>query len=344
MSQKRIADEITSVAGIASGIGRYAQSCGIDVGPICKTLDIDPTVFQSLTERVSLDRVCRLLETCALLADDDSFGLKCAASFEAGSTGPFGYGLLSAPTVRDFIRFLEDHAYYVTNTSDVTLQADGKYTRLSWTFAPVIAKRDQYVDMSVALLMQRLRPMIAKDMDLLEIELERPRPRNLQIFRDLLVKRIEFSGRRNMLRFPNQMLDMENPKADRRLFQLMDLQCRVLRPDTSADEGQFLGQVRRYMQMRVSQDEISLSDIAPYFSLSERTFQRRLAECGTSLNEVRDDVRKAVSFKLLTDSDLPISDIAYRLGYSAPSAFSRSVTRWFGHTPRELREKNTQNF
>jgi len=43
---------------------------------------------------------------------------------------------------------------------------------------------------------------------------------------------------------------------------------------------------------------------------------------------------------LLTETALPIADICYRLGYSAPSAFSRSVTRWFGASPRAVRDRH----
>lgn len=96
MPDKRLSDEITVVAGLAASVGNYARSRGIDIAPICKALDINPATFDSLTERISLDRLCRLLETCALISGDDTFGLQCASTFPAGASGAFGYGLISA--------------------------------------------------------------------------------------------------------------------------------------------------------------------------------------------------------------------------------------------------------
>jgi AraC-like DNA-binding protein len=345
MPHRRISDEITSVAGIGSAIARHAQSHGIDIAPICQALNIDPDNFQSLTERISLDRLCRLLETCALLTGNDAFGLECAATFIPGSTGPFGYGLMTAPTLRDLLRFTEDHIYYATNTSDFRLVISERQTTVSWTFAPIIAKRDQYVDMSVALMFQRFRTIIGKETDHLEIEFERPKPRNLQVFKEALARKIEFSSRLNVIHISSNVLDIPNPKADARLFELMDLQCAALRAQAALGETQFVDQVRRYMEMRVAEHDLSLTQIAPYFSLSERTFQRRLSDAGTNLNDIRDDVRRQASLQLLTRSDLPIADICYRLGYSAPSAFSRSVSRWFGQSPKtmRLRAKDSTN-
>jgi hypothetical protein len=84
MPEKRLSDEITVVAGLAAGVSNYARGRGIDIAPICKALEIDPGNFGSLTERISLDRLCRLLETCALISGDDAFGLQCASTFPAG--------------------------------------------------------------------------------------------------------------------------------------------------------------------------------------------------------------------------------------------------------------------
>jgi AraC-like DNA-binding protein len=120
----------------------------------------------------------------------------------------------------------------------------------------------------------------------------------------------------------------------------MDLQCRALLPK-QPDERDFTEDLKEYLLTRISDYQVNLSDAADYFHVSERTLQRRLAETGTSLNDLRDEVRRELAEKLLTDSDLSASEIALRLGYSAPSAFTRSTLRWFGKTPREVRRIST---
>lgn len=345
-SRPSISDEITTIAGIGSAIALHARNYGIDIAPICRTLGIDPATFDSLTARVSLDRLCRLLETCALLADDEAFGLKSVTGFVPGASGSFGYGPIAAPTVRDFVNFLAEHTWYATNASvfRVSGESENGEIILSWTFPPVIARRDQYVDLSLALMLRRLRSIAGQEIEQISIGLERARPSRPAIFRELLVRKLEFSCRVNTIHFPARILDIANPAADARLFRLMDLQCRALRPEAPAEGSSFVMQVRKYIELHVARNDISLAEIAPYFNLSERTFQRRLAESGTTINELRDETRKEISHKLLTESDLSINDICYRLGYSAPSAFSRSVARWFGRSPRDLRGHGVSNY
>ena len=341
MSSKSLADELTTVAGVASAVAKHALTYGIDIAPICRALEIDPESFQSLTSRISIDRLCRLLEACALLANDDAFGLTCVRNFVAGASGPFGYGVMSAPTGRDFVHFVKEHTQYVTHTSCCQLEFDDRGARLTWTFAPIIVKRDQYVDMALGLLMQRARDLTGQANEIIEIELERPRAKHPHLFRELLARKVSFECRFNSIRFSNAFLEARNPKGDRRLHELMDLQCRAMRPEPTLLDNDFIDQVRKYLYLHISEQTFALGEIAPYFGLSERTFQRRLADHNTSLNELRDDVRRDISHNLLTTSDLPISEICYRLGYSAPSAFTRSVTRWFGITPRDLREQKS---
>lgn len=339
MTVRTVTDELTTVAGLGSAISAHARRYGIAVEPICKTLGIDPKTFDDLTARVSLDRICRLMEACATLAHDEAFGATIARDYEAGSSGPFGYGLTSAPTGLDFVQFIDAHMQYATHTSycRLSLQSDGT-ARLDWTFAPVIVRRDQYVDMSVALVIKRARELATHAAQSIEVELERQKPANTQPFRECLSRRISFGAAMNSLRFPKTFLTAVNPVGDKRLFELMSLQCRNMRPNAESANQDFVEQVRRYLLLHVAEEDSPLAQVAAYFGLSERTFQRRLSEHNTTLNDLKDDVRRDVSFNLLTQSDLPFSEICYRLGYSAPSAFTRSVTRWFGSTPTEVRE------
>ncbi len=341
MSKQTVNDELTTVAGAGSAIALHAQSYGFDIIPICRALDIDPDDLQSLTARISLDRMCRLLEACALMADDEAFGLKCAAGFTLGSSGPFGYGMMTAPTVHDFLDFLVDHLAFASQVRDCSLQKSDTGSVLSWNFAPSVSKRDQYVDLIVSLHLRHLGRLVGEDIDRVAVGLQRQRPRHPAFFRQHMTRHLSFGMPVNSLHVPASLLDRRNPRGDPNLFKLMNIQIRTLQADEVTEE-EFVEQVRRYIRRRIAEATLSLDLIAAYFGLSERTFQRRLAEFGTTLNDLRDDERRRLCLALLRDGSLSITTISYRLGYSAPSAFTRSVYRWFGASPKTLRNINAE--
>jgi AraC-like DNA-binding protein len=340
MVQKETAsDRYTAASGLASAIGEAVMTYGIDVEPIYAALDIDPTVFQNLTGRVSLDRLCRLLETCALITKDEAFALKSIDLFRPGSSGPYGFGLMSAPTAIDLFRFMASHHSYISEKSYSKLTINEQGAEFAWTFSPLIVKRDQFVDMNMGLITMRLRDVLGTAVDAIEISMERPKPRNIAPFRERLPRRVNFGRRINSLRLPAELFNVENPKADPRLFQLMDLQCTALRP-ARPDTPDFADELKEFILSRIAESNISLAEAADYFHVSERTLQRRLSESGTSLADLRDDVRRDLAQKLLRETELSAAEIAIRLGYSQASAFTRSTMRWFGITPRDYRKAN----
>jgi AraC-like DNA-binding protein len=332
-----MSDRYTAAAGLGSAVAETARQYGLDLSPIFTALDIEPVVFDNLTGRVSLDVLCRLLETCALLTKDEAFGLKCADHFTPGSTGPYGFGLIYAPTVLDFLHFMAEHSAYTSGKSYVRVTINNSFAEIVWTFSPLIVKRDQYTDLNMALVTARLRALLGDSVDALEIGMERPKPGNLAPYRERLSKRVKYSRKINCVRLSSDYFGVQNPKGDRRLFELMQLQCRALAPDP-ADDRDFTAKLREFLLTNIADAGVGLPDVARHFKVSERTLQRRLAEAGTNLADVRDDVRRELASRLLRGSELSATEIATRLGYSQPSAFTRSTSRWFGVTPRTFRK------
>jgi AraC-like DNA-binding protein len=71
--------------------------------------------------------------------------------------------------------------------------------------------------------------------------------------------------------------------------------------------------------------------------MSSRTLSRKLGEEGTSFAEVLDQLRAALAKRYLHDETLPISEIAWLLGYREVSSLTHAFQRWTGMTPRRFR-------
>jgi AraC-like DNA-binding protein len=64
---------------------------------------------------------------------------------------------------------------------------------------------------------------------------------------------------------------------------------------------------------------------------------RRLAAEGLTFSTVLDRLRADLARRYLQVKDLPISKIAWMLGYREVSAFTHAYKRWTGKTPRQAR-------
>jgi AraC-like DNA-binding protein len=75
------------------------------------------------------------------------------------------------------------------------------------------------------------------------------------------------------------------------------------------------------------------SDLA----MSPQVVRRRLADEGTSYQQIKDAIRCETAQKLMANPELSIMDIAVSTGFSEPAAFSRAFKKWTGESPAHYR-------
>jgi len=78
-------------------------------------------------------------------------------------------------------------------------------------------------------------------------------------------------------------------------------------------------------------------EVARQLGMSRRTLTRALSGEGTSFSEVLEQLREVLAKRYLRERELPVSQIAWLLGYREISSFTHACKRWTGMTPRRLR-------
>ncbi|MCY0095731.1 AraC family transcriptional regulator [Hoeflea ulvae] len=337
-----LADQFEVTAGLASGISLYGTSQGLDVDPIARACGLDPDRFSLINERISLNRLCRYLEALALISGDDVFGLKSIASFQKGSSGPFGYGLMNAPTVRDFLMFFGRNMQKVSETRICTLEIGARSAHFEWTYSPLILHRGQYVDMGAAQGFIHLRALLGDDINKVRLELERSKPVNTSLHKQLLTQNLTFNAPINTMILPAEFLDRVNPNADPQLFAMMSQQMDEI-PLRHTDASDPLVAIRLHVAENLSFNTPTLASEAQRLGMSPRTLQRRLNDAGTSMQAIIDECRREMAKRLLLETSHTLSSIGYKLGFSAPAAFTRSAIRWFDMTPSQYRQDHAKS-
>lgn len=334
-----LADQFEVAAGIITGINRHAASMGIDADPIARACGLEPERFTILNERISLDRVCRYMEALALISGDELFGLKSAAMYVKGGSGPFGYAMMNAPTVRDCLVFMGRNLQKVSETSICTLEIGQRAAHFEWTYSPLILHRDQYLDLSAAQTFSHFRGFLGDDVRQIRLELERKTPKNPNLHRQLLTPKVSFRAPVNAIIIPAELLDRANPLADRQLFAMMVQQMESIELRRT-DINDPVAAIRLHVAENLESGTPTLASEADRLGMSSRTLQRRLTEAGTSMQAILDEGRKEMAMRLLLETNLTLSSIGYKLGFSAPAAFTRSAIRWFDMTPSEYRQQH----
>ncbi len=98
-----------------------------------------------------------------------------------------------------------------------------------------------------------------------------------------------------------------------------------------------LTQVKQALAMH-PQDTHSAEDLAPLLSLSPRSLHRQLKEEGTSLQALKDEVRRERASELLQRTRKPVKQVAESAGFQNEKSFIRAFKQWTGQTPAAFRD------
>ena len=101
----------------------------------------------------------------------------------------------------------------------------------------------------------------------------------------------------------------------------------------------FTGIVQQKLYQAIPSGAFSIEDIAATLGISSRTLQRNLTAEGTKFNQELQSVQKILAFGYFENPDMTTDDVAYLLGYSEVSSFSRAFKKWTGKTISEYREE-----
>lgn len=331
------ADELRVAGGLGRELWEFVESYGISLPPFLDDAGIDADDLTSFTTTASLARFCRLFEALTLAAKDEAFGLKYAVTYTPGGTGLFGYGLANAPTLREGLQFTKKYIGVIVDLASINLDVEQQRVRIEWTYSPLLLQREQFNDFAAALTVKHMRQCVGSSRWLpQEVHLDRKTPRTTAPYRDLLSPTVVFEAPSNAIIVSRDSLELDNPNADKLLHQLMCHQCDLLLQQKPQDLD-LVEHVRNEVLALVGQPDITTGLIADRLAMSERSLQRRLAERGHTFQTIHDQIRREFSDRLLAETDLSLSDIAAKLGFSSPSTYTRSANRWYGRPPNEVR-------
>ena len=162
-------------------------------------------------------------------------------------------------------------------------------------------------------------------------------PHDIGPLREHFQAPVRFDSALSAVRFPAKWLTKSVVGADPQRLRLAQSEA------SAADRGALADTVHRAVRTLLLYGRASGADVAEALAMHRRTLNRRLSAEGMTFQQVLDRVRFAVAKELLENSALPVSEIAYALGYADSVAFIPAFRRWTGTTPGLWRQSLRQD-
>jgi AraC-like DNA-binding protein len=100
-----------------------------------------------------------------------------------------------------------------------------------------------------------------------------------------------------------------------------------------------LARVSSAVARRMLDELPTLSSTAQAVGMPARTLQRHLAAEGATHSGMVEDVRRELALKHLGNASISVTEIAYALHFTEPTAFHRAFRRWTGESPLQHRRR-----
>jgi AraC-like DNA-binding protein len=308
----------------------------LDPAPIFAEVGLDVSRVLTPQCRYPLSQMTELWQAARAATDDPLVGLKTGWYATPADFYAFGFSWLASGTLLDGVQRLCRY-YQTLSTASVELDIrleDDLYA-LSATFPDESrSPPKEGIDAGMTALLKLCKVVAEEDVYPVRIDLVCDNTVHPDDYREQLGAPISFGHDVGTFYFSRERLEAhlhgDTPDVAVATDKIAEQYLETLDPSRVAST------VRRLLIAFLPAGEVDQDKVAKRMNRSTSTLQRQLQAEGISYREVLDDTRLSLAEEYLRQGKLSHAQIAYLLGFSDQSNFSRAFKRWTSQSPREF--------
>lgn len=329
-------DDVTVSASSAKSLSSYLIKKGypkltLEDEAGLKFDDLDKPDF-----RISLSAFHTLWDIAERFTKDRAIGLHLGAKSNPDEMGVVGHIFFNNATLGQALQQFERLYKLVNAGMHVEFQVDDEFAHLKYICENPEDYSRANMDRTMAVSIARARSFIQSQPKIEYVGFAHPEPEYVEEYKRLFQCPVKFDQPHCSIVFKKQFLDFKLPDRNPYLHQVLTGHVETLlnkiRPKKSLSE-----QVKQIISRQLSKDAIDAEKIASKLCMSRHTLYRKLKSEGHSFQELVEAVRKEKAIRYIKEKRYSLSEIAFLLGFSELSAFSRAFKRWTGSSPAKYK-------
>lgn len=332
--------EPTTLAAAARVIAETLQQhYALDPVEVFTDAGLDYSQLSVTDARYPWRSMQRLWTRAVEVTEDPCFGIYAGRNIRPTSFHALGYSWLASETLLGSLeRLCRYHRIISTAPLELSVQPDGdRYIFSANLNDPAHVPTDAAVDAFTAAFVQLCRTATDQHFHPISIALRRADPGHLDEYVKFFDCPVAFDAEQNLIHLDKESLERPLPGDNSTLARANDAIAEKyldsLEPQKVASE------VRELLITLLPSGKSNQKIIAKRLNRSLSTLQRQLQNEGTNYKDILEHTRKKLATEYVADGSLSLGQIAYMLGFSDQSNFSRAFKRWTNSSPREYRRE-----
>jgi AraC-like DNA-binding protein len=311
---------------------KIIESYGHDPGDVFARVGLTHDMLLKQGARVPLKTLDNLWEEATALIKDPCLGLRAAEFWHPSHFNALGYAWLASSTLREALNRLGRYIHVLSQAIDVRLEdtAEG----LTFTLSNSL-EHSVRMDYAMATVMAMCRINFGPNLKPVAVRFIHPEPFCGDKYFAFFKGPVYFDADSDSLTLGTKDVDQRLPGGNPHLAEINDrIIIRYLATLTNDD---IVNRVQTAIIDLLPSGMVSDEKVAGRLFMSVRSLQRKLQQSGTSFRKLLDRTREELARQYICDRGVDLTEIAFLLGFSEHSAFSRAFKRWTGQTPSDMR-------
>ena len=333
----RLAAIPTANGAIARAAYQRLKQAGVDTRPLLAEAGLTARTMQEPDVRFPVKTQIAFLNAAARALNSEFLGIDLARAIELRELGLLYYVQASSRSLGDALTRVA--RYSGIHNEGVTLRyAQHKNAALTFRYVGVPRAGDYHqIEFFAAALVRACRHLTARTLSPSEVRFVHRRTHVSSDVCAFFGCDVSFGADVDQILFPATSAAIPVTQADPYLNAILVKYCDEALAARQTKAGPWRVRVENALVPLLPHGKANLAEVSAVLGASPRTITRRLSSEGQTFSGILDGLRHDLASRYLQERDLPISEIAWLLGYKGNSAFNHSFKRWTRSSPSRVR-------
>lgn len=315
------------------------SSVGYTIENVLKELKITPLMSLSDHMYLSSNDYGRFLEFIAKKSHYSEFCMEIlTTNVRPNDLGVFGLLFIYSENLESALKRFSKFKKII-GPEEIKLIKRPDLTRIEFAFlCPEFIFSNEILQGSMAFVVNTTRLQTNHQFKIKNIYLKAKKINSSDIFLKIFGVLPKLNQKVNALEFETSMLNLNFIQSTPILTTLLEKQANILIKEVD-NNNDLLFQTKAILETQFDGSKPSIKRVAKALAISERSLQEKLAALNSSFRLLLEEARKKNAILLLEKTNIEIAEIAFLLGYSNQTSFTRAFKIWFLKAPGEFRDK-----
>ena len=343
------ADRLSSIPSATGGIARLAcarlREFGKDPGAILAQAGATAEQAYDDSIRLEVPKQIRILDLAAEELGDELLGFHLGRNFDLREIGLVYYVIASSERLADALRNAERYSEIMNDGVRLHFRQDDRTAAIALDYVHVDRRSDRHqIEFWLVTVMRICRQITDNRLAPLHLRVRHRRVPPPTDFKTFFGTDVEFGAATDEIVFPAPVASLPVVRRDSYLNNLLRRYADEALARRPRRHGHVRSAVEDTLPQLLPHGKPHASEVARQLGMSTRTLSRKLSTEGVAFAHILDQLRSTLAQDYLSERELPISEIAWLLGYCEVSSFTNAFKRWTGKTPRQFRSEEASSY